>query len=402
LDGNVLAMSQSISIEWPFEDADTLAHTSVLKIDGRQLVSPLKAIQSPHRAVTDKQTAESLSFPGIDPKFSPLFIVGETLKMDTVANVGHDAEVTNSLTKRMKERVIDGRVNLVFPRIPSPKLGSGISQLGPLRASALVGIQLEAGASLVIPPMPYGITSRRQFAEILENTKVEIQTFKASKEIIGFIPTTDNLELVRDMAREYVRIGCTVFAIDFSGASNRPSQMRTLVRTIRESLHIRKKAKESDQKYYIHIFDAATSKKSSNEVAPITDILTHPYGVDSTSGVMWGGSNLTDPRKLRYYRADDYGAYRADALASIGTSCNCPTCKKFGVDELYSASFQTVMGRLRTHKRHTYLAECNRISERIANGDATKGYLAYLHTKSSAEAEIDKIVQDVKEIKAGL
>jgi len=271
-----------------------------------------------------------------------------------------------------------------------------------LRASALVGVQLDADASLVIPPVPTGIQRFRDFSKILERTKVELQTFKAKKEMIGFVTTTKNLELARDMVAEYVKNGCRFFAVDFSGASNQPSLMRTIVRAIRESLKIRKRPKESDEKYYLHVFNAATSRKSILDIAPISDVIIHPYGVDSTSGVMWGGGNVDDPGKLRYYLTDDYGAYRRTAILQHGTTCKCPICRKFDLPELYSGSVPIVLNRLREHRLHSYAGEYKRIGEKIGEVEPAKGYLPYLYTKTAAESDIKRIVEDVKEIRAGL
>jgi len=140
---------------------------------------------------------------------------------------------------------------------------------------------------------------------------------KNKKEIVGYIPTTDHLEIVRDLTAAYLKKGVRFFAVDFSGAHNQPSLMRTIVRTIREKLKIKKLAKEKDEKYYLHAFNVATARKSTRDVSPISDIIAQPYGVDSTSSTMWGGGTL-DMNKLRYYNTDDYGAYRRKALSKKG------------------------------------------------------------------------------------
>jgi hypothetical protein len=400
-------MTKGVEIEWPAEDIATLAHTSIMKVDGRQLISPLQVVCSPHKSVTATQSSKIPSLSERGQAFSPLIIIGETLRFETVDGVGRDEQITDDLSRRMKERMIPGRVNLIFPRVPlayHPKNGPEFPppRIDRARASALVWAQLESDASLIIPPLPAGLSSITHFSEILEHTQIEIQTFKASKEIVGFIPTTDHLEIVRDMVQKYIQIGCRVFAVDFSGASNRPSMMRSLVGTIRKSLRIKDRATESNDKYYLHVFDVAANKKSINPITPITDILIHPYGVDSTSGTIWGGGSTKDTDKLRYYRTDDYGAYRPRALARTGIKCGCPVCRKYDLSELYSGSVPVVLGRLQEHRLHASVGECRRISEKIASSEGTKGYLPYLDTKTEAQNEIAKIIEDVREIKASL
>ena len=396
---------QSLNIEWAAHDKDTLAHTSILKIGGREILSPLQAISSPHHSLTRAEFEKQLR--GSKEPYSPLIIAGETLKMTTLESVGYNTDITDDLLKRLIDKKIPNRINLIFPRIPYAYTDANGNKLSPpiineLRASALVGVQLDADASLIIPPMPTGIQRSKDFAMIFERTKVELQTFRSRKEMIGFIPTTDNLELARDMVIEYVRNGCRFFAVDFSGASNQPSLMRTIVRAIRENLKIRIRPRESDEKYYLHVFNIATSKKSVLDVAPISDMIIHPYGVDSTSGVMWGGGSVDDAGKLRYYLTEDYGAYRKTAIVSHGSSCKCSVCRKFTLKEIYSGSVSTVLSRLQEHRLSSYSGEFKKISEKIAESEPAKGYLPYLYTKSEADNEIKKIVEDVKEIRATL
>jgi hypothetical protein len=398
-------MDQSLSIEWGAHDQETLAHTSVLRVGGREVLSPLQAAASPHHSLTRGEFEKQLR--GVGEPYSSLIIAGETLKMATLANVGYDKSITDDLLSRLKEKMVSDRINLVFPRIPYTFKDTNGNRIPPpmideLRASALVGVQLDANASLVIPPIPTGIQRTKDFLKIFERTRVELQTFKSKKEMIGFVATTENLELARDMVVEYAKSGCRFFAVDFSGASNQPSLMRTVVRAIRESLRIRKRPRENDEKYYLHVFNVATSKKSVLDIAPISDVIIHPYGVDSTSGVMWGGGSIDNPSKLRYYLTDDYGAYRRGAIVDHGTTCRCPVCKKYGLRELYSGSVSTVLSRLQEHRLHSYAGEYKRIAEKIGEGEPAKGYLPYLYTKSRAETEIKRIVEDVKEIRAGL
>jgi len=397
--------SRSLNIEWMSQDAETLAHTCVLRVAGRIVKSPLQAASSPHRSFTkrelQKQSAESIQ------PYSPLIVAGETLKLKTLQGVGYDREVTDNLLERLKAKVVRDKITLSFPRIPSGCTDENGRRVAPpevdeLRASALVGVQLDANADLITPPMPYGIMRKKDFLRILERTRIELQTFRAKQEMVGFIPTTDNLELVRDMVREYAKHECRFFAVDFSGASNQPSLMRTIVRTIRGSLHIKSTARESDEKYYLHIFDVATSRKSISQIAPISDLIVHPYGVDSTSGQMWGAPVDPDPSKLRYYLTDDYGAYRKKAIIQRRPECRCPVCRAYSIEEMYDGEGRAVLDRLREHRLHSYTTEYREVADRISDQEPARGYVPYLYTKKAADGDIRRILEDVKEIRAGL
>lgn len=270
-----------------------------------------------------------------------------------------------------------------------------------LRASALVDVQLEAGAKLIMPPVPTDVSNIKTFHRALERTTVSIQTFDESCEIVGHIPTTDRLDLVRDMVEAYTKKGTRFFSTDFSGASNRPALMRTVVGAIRKTLKIKRKANKSDETYYLHVFNASAAKKSVETVTPLSDIIIHPYGVDSTSGVMWGGGTL-DVEKLRYYDTGDYGSYRRKAILAKGTSCACRTCSAYNLSELYSGSPAAVVDRLKSHRAYAYADECVRIAERIGAGQPTASYTPYLMGKTQAVSEVQKILQDVNEVRASL
>ena len=306
---------------------------------------------------------------------------------------------------RLKQKKIPGSINLVYPRIPASYSASDgtkaqVPSIDDLRALALVDVQLEADASLVIPPMPGGLNNRKQYELSLERASVAIQTFKVQKEIVGYIPTTNQLEIARDLTTAYVRKGVRFFAVDYSGASNQPSLMRTVVRTIREKLRLKKVAREKDEKYYLHTFNVAVSRKSKLDISPLSDIITHPYGVDSTSSQMWGGGTL-DVDRLRYYLTLDYGAYRRKALAKRELSCNCGQCAD-GLAELYDAPATRVLDRLRVHRISAYADECARITERISSGREDGAYSSYLTTKTQARQDVGRILADVREIQASL
>ena len=388
-----------MDIEWLAQDLQTLAHTSKVRIGGKSAVTPHAAqIASPHRATTSSEASHA-------PK-SALVVAGEPLGKQTLESVGHSKSATDALMARLKAKMIPDRINLVYTRIPSGYLlESGARVAAPriddLRASALVDVQLEADASLVIPPLPTEIDDLGLFEMSLKRTTVSIQTFNSKKEILGLIPKTDHLELVRDMVAAYVKAGAQFFAVDFSGASNQPSLMRTVVKTIRETMKIKKRAGERQEKYYLHAFDVGTAKKSTNEITPITDIITHPYGVDSTSGVMWGGGKM-DVSKLRYYNTSDYGHYRRAAILKRGTTCNCKICSTFSISDMYNGTPVTVYNRLKAHRVAAYADECVRVSERIAANQSAKSYWPYLTTKDQASQEIDRVLHDVMEVQAML
>jgi hypothetical protein len=378
-----------MSVIWTSEDKfDTLGHISELTIDGM-------TVTGPHHAITarDEEIFTKYKNPGI-PK-NGLVIAGEFMAKTTLDNVGHAAGATDALLGRMKTKKVKDRPNLIYMRIPATYDLNGhvipVNAIDDLQASALVGVQLDADASVVVPPVPTGIQEIKAFYKVFERTTVEIQTFKEAKEIMGYIPKTDHLELVRDMVRLYIKNDIRMFGVDFAGASNCPALMRTLLRTIRESLKIKKLAGEDpDKNYYLHAFNVSSNKKSVNPVSPITDVLTHIYGVDSTSGVMWGGGKL-EMDKLRYSIMGDYGAYRLNSLKANNISCP---------SDLTAGSTVSVMEKLKVDRTVKYAAECQNLSEKINAADTTDGYAPYVKNKRWAEQEAKKILLDVKEIKA--
>lgn len=396
-----------MQVEWFLEDSDSLAHASKLRVGGKSALAPLKAeVVSPLHATTRGERA-LITRKGktVSPK-PTLSIAGEPLARPTLQAVGYSKESTDELIKRLGSRKLVDCINLVYTRIPgryTTKEGVPLPMppLDDIRASALVDVQIEAGASLVIPPLPTGLSSASVFRRSLERTRVGVQTSSGSQDMIGYIPTTDNLELVRDMVIQYAKLGVRFFGVDFSGASNQPALMRSVVRWIRESLNLKRKSRSRDETYYLHVFNAATNKKSINEVTPLSDIITHPYGVDSTSGQMWGAGTL-DPEKLRYYRVLDYGAYRKSALRKEPLACQCPICSGSTVAEIYTGSAHAIQERLRVHRVSAYSEECARITESLSAGKPTDMYVPYLAKKQTAAPDIARIMADVREIRAAL
>lgn len=119
-------------------------------------------------------------------------------------------------------------------------------------------------------------------------------------------------------------------------------------------------------------------------------MLTHVYGIDSTSGVIWGGGKL-EKEKLRYYNTQDYGAYR------IGDSKNLSISIPQG---LMAGNPVLVYKKLRVNRIDAYQEECKRISERVAQEEQARGYSAYIGTKERASEIVNKVLSDIKEIKA--
>ena len=61
-----------------------------------------------------------------------------------------------------------------------------------------------------------------------------------------------------------------------------------------------------------------------------------------------------------------------------------------------------VYERLRAHRVFAYSEECGRITERISRSGGPKGYVPYLSEKKVAAPDIEKVLTDVKEIRAAL
>lgn len=378
-----------MNVEWLYnEESDTIGHVSKLKIDGIESISPYHA-----QTINDIEAINTL---GVKKNFDSIAVAGESLNYSTFQGIGKQASVTDSLIKRLQLKTIPNKINFIYCRIPNMyKINSSIHpvlNVDDLQSSAIVGAQLETNASCIIPPIPNGIQNYKVFKRILERTKIEIQTFRKKKEIIGLIPKTEALGLIPSMIKDYEKLGVKIFAIDFSGSYLPRALIRTTVGTIRRIKKIKKQNESIDKHYYLHIFNASTSVKSPTPTTSITDILTHAYGVDSTSGVMWGGGKLVHD-KLRYYNMLDYGAYQIGKMQEYGITT------PFSIPESSIKAYKV----LRAHRIIDYNYDCKtNITEHISSGEPTKSYGAYLNSKSRAREQVNNILSDVKEIKSRL
>ena len=207
---------------------------------------------------------------------------------------------------------------LVYPRIPRTYEVNQVryehNNITDLQISGLVGVELDAGTDIVVPPMPGGISNRKVVKKIIGRTKNEIQTFNDERPMMGYIPRVDDPALATDMVKEYLRQDkeCRIFGVDFSGSSYPSALLRAVVRAIRNNLKIRG-ISEKNESYYLHGFDVARNRKSTKGISSATDVLVHTYGIDTTSSVIWGGGPL-EAEKCRYLWAKDYGAYRKDNI----------------------------------------------------------------------------------------
>ena len=378
-----------MTVEWLYnEEYDTIGHVSKLNLNGIKSISPHHA-----QTINDLEAIKSL---GIRKNFDSIAVAGESLNYATFQGVGTKTSITDALIKRLQFKIIPNKINFVYCRIPSMyKTNSSfhpVLKVDDLQSSAIVGAQLEANANGIIPPIPNGIQNYKVFKRILERTKIEIQTFRKKKEIIGLIPKTEALGLIPAMIKDYEKLGVNIYAIDFSGSYLPRALIRTTVGTIRRLRKIKKRNEKTDKHYYLHIFNASTSVKSPTPATSISDILTHAYGVDSTSGVMWGGGKLVHD-KLRYYSMSDYGAYQIGKMNEYGITT------PFSIPESSSRAYKV----LRAHRIIDYNNDCKtNITEYISSGEPTKSYGAYLSSKSRAKEQVSNILTDVKEIKSRL
>lgn len=370
------------------DDTNTLAHVSKIELDSKEAIFPQHALtHSDYNVFSELGQEDKISK-------SAMLIIGESLNQNTLEGVGHEAQITDSLFLRLKNKMIKGKLNLVYPRIPNViKNGNGIKmvdRLDDLQASALVGVQLDLDANGIIVPLPNNITEKKAFDRIFERTINEKKTFKSDKEIIGLIPKTDAIDLIPLIVKDYVKEGIKHFAIDFSGATIPRAHLRTSVRAIRENLKIKNNNVAEDKQYTFHAFNTSFAVKSQSDISPITDLLTHVYGIDSTSGVIWGGGKL-EKEKFRFYNPTDYGAYRIDDINKYNISVP---------KNLLQGTPIKVYKKLRVNRIISYQNECTKISNRIAEQNQALGYSAYIHTKDRVVEIVKKVISDVKEIKA--
>lgn len=380
-----------MNLEWIAEDdTNTIGHVSKMNLDGFSITSPMHVITSRDLEIANRvRVSEEL-------KNTKMFLAGECLSYQAFNGVGINSDITEAIFQRIKAKIVKGKANLVQLRVPEHYEMSKsdirrVTKLSPLQTSGIVGIQLEVGASAITPPLHQGISSSEVFNSIYETTKTEIQTYNREREIIGYIPTTKELRLVSDMVKTYVKDGIRFFAVDFSSSPLNRWLLRTVVTALRVNLKIKGTVKEkTDKQYYLHVFNIASSKKSINPITPITDVLTHSYGVDSTSGVIWGGGQLVK-NKLRYFNMQDYGAYQINSLDANNIHYN---------KLLTEGSVFEVYDKLRTDKNTKQAEECEKIREVISGNDGVDRYAPYLTSKTRAIKEVNNALIDIKEIKA--
>jgi hypothetical protein len=377
-----------MNLEWIAEDfADTIGHASKLKVGNVVSHSPLHAFTNFDFSVASK-FGYSREFQNTN-----MVLAGESISYSTFNGVGTNGTITNALYDRLKSKTISGKINLVYVRIPqSFDVGNNtlaVQRVSELQASGIVGAQIEADANLIMPPLHAGISSLDEFEKVYERTEVEIQTSNKDREIVGFVPTTNDLVLVSDMVKRYVKDGVRFFAVDFSSSPLNRALIRSVVTAIRVNLKIKGKVGENTEKqYYLHVFNVTPNRKSPLPVAPITDVLTHTYGVDSTSGVMWGGGKMLT-EKLRYFNMNDYGAYQIGCLNQHGITID---------KNLTQGSTFEVYEKLRVNRNISYKRECENITQMF--GGSISGYANHLMSKTRANKEVVGALSDVREIQA--
>jgi hypothetical protein len=374
-----------MKLEWLAEDNGTLGHLSKLEIEGIKSISPLHALS--------KRDVDILKNSGITNGVlnTNLFVAGESLAYSTFEGIGNNTSITDALFQRTKNKIVKNKINLVHFRISKEyEVGKNVlpvSKVSEIQASALIGVQLEANASAVTPPLPSGLSSIDMFKQIYERTKTEVQTFKKEREIIGYIPTTEELMLIPEIVKTYIKDGVKIFAVDFSSSPLNRWLIRTVVTAIRSGLKIKEQIKEdTDKQYYLHVFNVSSSRKTPLPVAPITDILTHTYGVDSTSGVVWGGGKLVKD-KLRFFNMPDYGAYQIVSLKQENILHD---------ENLLKGSLINVYEKLRSHRIVGYKKECEKITESMT----TTGVEQLIQSKTRAKSDVKNVLMDIKEIKS--
>jgi len=378
-----------MTVEWHNADKETtLAHSANIELGSKKASLPQHALTH-----SDYQYFSSEE----DVPASSMVFSAENLNHTTFKGVGVNAAITDALFSKMKTKLAKNTLNLVYMRIANKyETKQGIfpvTRINDMQASGLVGLQLDLNASAVIVPVPNGIQEKGVFDRILERTENEIKTFRSDKEMVGLIPKSNDLNLIRSIVKEYVKSGVRHFATDFSGATIPRAQMRTIVRAIRDHLKISKTGDVPENKQYtLHVLNASVAVKSASPVTSITDLLTHVYGVDSTSGVIWGGGKLVKDN-LRFYNVADYGAYR------LGTIDKYPQVSV--QKRMIEGDAKKVYGKLRMARISAYRDECKVITRRIANEEPAMGYAAHLSNKQKSQTHISEALMDIKEIKAG-
>jgi hypothetical protein len=376
------------------QDTESLARCIQLEINGKKAVGPVHSLTKKDADLYHEWSTKAFPSPTIN-------LAAENLTYEAFNGLTSLATLKD-LQTRFEHKLYNtsGTINIVYPRIPRTyevdKKTVRQQDISDLQASSVVGIELDSKTDIVIPPMPGGVSSRKTVTKVIERTINEIQTFNREKPMMAYIPHIDDLELVTHMVKEYLKKNkeCRIFGVDFSGSCYPSPLLRAVIRTIRTELKIKKNS-EKNELYYLHAFNVAKDRKSTKTISPATDILVHAYGIDSTSGVIWGGGDLV-PEKCRYALTEDYGSYRKEAIMQKNPVCSCPACKKYSLEEIYTHS--KVLPALKVHRMHTFEREMSQFSERITNNDPTRSYLPYIETKKQSTVEIAKIMGDVKEI----
>lgn len=387
------------NVEWKYQDGESLAHISELTVNS-------KTVLSPFHSTTTREDATYLSVVGSNRREPSINISAESLSKTTLDQIGQSIESANALMGRLNEKKSQSHkdINLIYPRIPKKyeikngqkKQYNFIPRIDNLQITTLVDVELQCNADAIIPPIPSSIMEFDHFKEILSRTNSQIQTFSKNKPMMGYIPNIDDRALVIKMIQEYLKkdYDCRIFGVDFSGASNAPLLISTVVGTIRDELKI-KKNKENNENYYLHVFNASTAKKSEKDISPISNLLTHLYGVDSASGTIWGGAgDNSQPENSRYIVTDDYGAYKKKAIHKI--TCKCYVCSHYSLDEIYDSA--NYLQRLKVHTVSKYRTEYTEIGEKIKNDKDP--LVPYVNTKTQTKSDVKKIMNDVNEIKA--
>jgi hypothetical protein len=387
----------SFDIDYHSEDTESLARVTTLTLNNKKAILPNHATTAHDVTLFQGYSKKEFGNHNINLAY-------EHLAYDTLYNIGKSIEARTDLQKRFSAKLLEpsNTINFVYPRIPKQvlinKIPVAINTITDLQISGIVGAELDAGADIVIPPIPSNISQRNIFEKVIDRTINEIQTFNSKKPLMAYIPNTNDPLLAANMIELYLKKDkeCRMFGIDFAGASYPQALLRAVIGSIRRNLKIKPNS-EKNEKYYLHGFNVAINRKSKKPITQVTDPLVHTYGIDSTSSVIWGGGKV-DPEKCRYVVIDDYGAYQKKKIMEHGTTCQCPVCKKFPLDEIYGD--YKVLERLKVHRIAVLKEEFNLLNSKISESDSTKGYIPHFRTKPFAVNDIEKILKDVKEIKA--
>lgn len=377
-----------MNIDWIAEDdTSTIGHASKLELNGTTIYSPVHLLSAREISIAEKhrQTPELGN--------TDVCIAGKPLSYKEYKGIGKDPAVMEGVAEDIGKKMVKGKTNIVFPRIPSGHTVNDarveVKSLDDFQASGIVNIQLELKSSVIIPPMYTNISSEKQAMAIYNRTKTEVQTFNTKSEVMGYIPTTPDLELVGNIIKAYIKDGIRFFGVDFSSSPINRWLLRNVLSHIRRSLRINGKVGEKkDKNFYLHVFDIPSNQRSVSDVSSITDIIAHPYGVDSTSGVIWGGGKMVKDN-LRLFDFSTYGAVRVKALDSTGINYN---------KTLVSGSTQEVYEKLRTKKNVDYNLESKRIVSLLSTKQ--NAYGGYLLTKTNATERVNDALMDIREIKS--